>query len=328
MTFSELPRQARTVIIPPVKCQGIKTKLIRFILSSVRWDGKGRWIEPFLGSGVVLFNVQPEDAIINDINPHIITLYQKIYTGELTPQIAKDYLTIEGKKLLTKGEDHYYTVRERFNKTADSLDFVFLNRSCFNGVMRFNRKGEFNVPFCRKPERFRPALVTKIVNQIAEIQSIMRGREWEFRCGDWRACLAETVPGDFVYLDPPYIGRHTDYYDRWSEQDAIELARVTQALPCGFALSMWKENKYRLNEHIPQYWNDVTQRTFTHFYHVGSTENLRNSMDEALLVKPEHAVLSIPEARRIKPVQLALAEKRKKYHTRKVRKVESKSLRS
>ncbi len=81
-----LPRMIDRIIVPPIKCQGIKTRLVKFILENIYWNGKGRWIEPFLGSGVVLFNVQPEKAIINDINPHIITLYQMIYRRDLSPE--------------------------------------------------------------------------------------------------------------------------------------------------------------------------------------------------------------------------------------------------
>jgi DNA adenine methylase len=286
MIVQGLPRIVKHVIVPPIKTQGIKTKLVKFILSNISWSGKGRWIEPFLGSGVVLFNVQPERALVNDINPHIIRLYQMIYDGSLSPEEVRLYLSAEGKKLLSKGEEYYYLVRERFNKTGDPLDFIFLNRSCFNGVMRFNSKGEFNVPFCRKPDRFRQAYVTKIVNQISQIQKIMCGKDWEFRVGDWRESLKNVTADDFVYLDPPYIGRHTDYYQKWSEKDAVELAKVVQGLPGGFALSMWKENKYRVNEHLSRYWNGIVERTFTHFYHVGSNENFRNAMVEGLLIKP------------------------------------------
>lgn len=307
MISQGLPRTVKRVIVPPIKCQGIKTKLVKFILSNISWNGKGRWIEPFLGSGVVLFNVQPERALINDINPHIIRLYQMIYDGSLSPEQVRSYLIAEGKKLLSKGEDYYYAVRERFNRTGDPLDFIFLNRSCFNGVMRFNSKGEFNVPFCRKPDRFRQAYVTKIVNQISQIRRIMQGKEWEFCTGDWREVLENLAEDDFVYLDPPYIGRHTDYYQEWSEDDAADLARIARNLPCGFALSMWKENKYRLNQHIVSYWNGLVERTFTHFYHVGSTENLRNSMEEALLIKPGYETVLIETIKSNKPVQLALA---------------------
>lgn len=307
MNAQGLPRTTKQVIVPPVKCQGIKTKLVQFILSNISWNGKGRWIEPFLGSGVVLFNVQPERALASDINPHIIRLYQMIYSGTLSAEEVGAYLTSEGKKLLSRGEDYYYAVRERFNRSGDPLDFIFLNRACFNGVMRFNSKGEFNVPFCRKPDRFRQAYVTKIVNQILQIRKVMQGRDWEFRVQDWRNALKNLTEDDFVYLDPPYIGRHTDYYQQWSEDDAADLAKITRELPCGFALSMWKENKYRYNQHIDLYWNGLVERTFNHFYHVGSTENLRNSMEEALLIKPGYEAVLAETEEPAKPVQLVLA---------------------
>jgi DNA adenine methylase len=257
----------------------------------------------------VLFNAQPERAVAHDINPHIVALYKRIFNGTLTPGMVREHLTQEGQKLLDEGEDYYYTVRDRFKKTGDPLDFLFLNRSCFNGIIRFNSKGEFNVPFCRKPDRFRQAYVTKIVNQVREISKIMQGKEWEFRIGDWRTCLAEAKEDDFVYLDPPYIGRHTDYYDKWSERDAAELARVVQSLPCGFALSMWKENKYRENAHIAQYWGGTIERITTHFYHVGSTEDLRNSMEEVLLIKPGYEVPEVTQQERAKASQTSLAFK-------------------
>lgn len=296
-----LPREINHILVPPIKCQGIKTKLVPFIAANICWDGRGRWIEPFLGSGVVAFNVQPERALLNDSNPHIITLYERIFTGKITPRKVREHLTREGAELLAKGEEHYYFIRERFNRAGDPLDFLFLNRSCFNGVMRFNRKGQFNTPFCRKPDRFRRALVTKIANQVADIARVMHNKQWEFRIGDWRECLQNVRQNDFVYLDPPYIGRHTDYFDAWSEQDAIDLANVTQALPSGYALSMWKENKYRVNDHVGAYWSNAVHRTIKHFYHVGSTEHLRNEMEEVLVIREGYEAVSlvIGEAERI-----------------------------
>ncbi len=307
MIGQKLPRMVEKVIVPPIKCQGIKTKLVKSILSTISWNGKGRWIEPFLGSGVVLFNFQPERALINDINPHIINLYKMICEGSLSPEEVGRHLKAEGERLLLQGEKHYYFIRDRFNKTGNPLDFIFLNRSCFNGVMRFNSKGQFNVPFCRKLDRFRPAYVTKVVNQILKIKKIAHNKDWEFRSEDWRKCLEGVSKDDFVYLDPPYVGRHTDYYQRWSEREALELARVVRSLPCGFAVSMWKQNKYRINEHLEYYLDGLVVKSFMHFYHVGSSENLRNAMEEVLLIKPGYESISFESSESGKTVQLALA---------------------
>jgi DNA adenine methylase len=232
-----------------------------------------------------LFNVQPQQALVNDINPHIIRLYQMLYDGDLAPEDVRLYLLSEGKKLSSYGENYYYLVRERFNKTGDPLDFLFLNRTCFNGLIRFNNKGEFNVPFCREPDRLSEAYVFKIVNRISQIQQIMRGKEWEFRIGDWKECVKDVEANDFVYFDPPYTGRHTDYYQKWTEKDSIELYRVIRHLPSGFALSTWKEDKERKNELVDIYLHDFIKREFKHFYRVGSKKDFRGSVVELLLIK-------------------------------------------
>lgn len=296
--MNKLPYSIEHVKAPPVKCQGIKTKLIPFIFGSLQWSmsARSRWIEPFLGSGVVALNLAPDAALLCDTNRHIIGLYQAIQSGEITGEIVREHLICEGRKLSEAGESYYYEVRTRFNKEGSPLDFLFLNRSCFNGVMRFNRQGKFNVPFGHKPQRFAQAYITKITNQINWAARQMRGKDWEFRVAPWQETLSEARPEDFVYLDPPYVGRHTDYYNSWSEQEAEQLAAVTQKLPCGFALSMWLENRYRKNIHLEQCWSDLEMRLFTHFYHVGSNEKLRNAMEEALVIKPGYVAPDVVAA--------------------------------
>jgi DNA adenine methylase len=111
----------------------------------------------------------------------------------------------------------------------------------------------------------------------------MRDRDWEFRVSDWRDALTQAQSGDFIYLDPPYAGRHADYYNRWTEQDAERLAENARRLPCRFVLSTWLENKYRRNEQAVKLWRGYETRTFAHFYHVGASENLRHEMQEALI---------------------------------------------
>ncbi|HTU17617.1 MAG TPA: Dam family site-specific DNA-(adenine-N6)-methyltransferase [Gemmataceae bacterium] len=272
-------------IVPPIKCQGIKTKLVRAIKSLHPKDTKGRWIEPFCGSCVVPLNVRPERAILSDSNEHIIRFYRDIQTGEITSGGVQEYLLEQGSRLKRQGEAIYYDIRDEFNHEPSSLAFLFLNRACFNGVMRFNRKGKFNVPFCRKPTRFARAYITKIANQVNEYARILRSVSWQFQCADFRQALALATEADFVYADPPYAGRHVDYYNSWSETDECDLVAALKALPCRFLLSTWYQNKYRANSKIQSEWSagGFTINQVEHFYHVGPTEGLRNSMTEALI---------------------------------------------
>lgn len=198
----------------------------------------------------------------------------------------REFLEEEGPKLEEGGVDYYYEVRARFNESHSPYDLIFLNRSCFNGIMRFNKKGGFNVPFCKKPNRFAKAYVTKICNQIDKVHRVMHGRDWQFRSCDWKELMKLPGAGDCVYLDPPYIGRDTNYVGEWPETEAEALATAAHNTEAQVYLSMWKENKYRVNEHIPKCWSDFKCFEHSHFYHVGSKESLRNAMVEALLVKP------------------------------------------
>ena len=272
------------VQVPPIKIQGIKTKSMPFIRDGVDWQGAGRWIEPFVGSAVVPFNINPERALLGDSNPHLIRFYKAIQQGTVTSSTVRTFLEREGACLLRDGPDHYYRVRERFNERHAPHDFLFLNRACFNGLMRFNRKGHFNTPFCRKPERFRPAYITKICNQVQRAADSMSGKSWEFVCADWSDILGQADKDDFVYCDPPYAGRFTDYFNSWTEAEAEQLETILMKLPCPFLYSMWSENKYRRNERLHEVFSDYEIRTFSHFYHLGATEDLRNGMTEALVV--------------------------------------------
>jgi DNA adenine methylase len=289
-----LPRPYQLPKAPPIKSQGIKTKLVPLMLANIQWDGQGRWIEPFLGSGAVLLNIQPDRALVCDTNRHIIAVYQAIQTGVMSSMTLRGYLEAEGRKLESQGEAYYYEVRDRFNQFGNPFDFIFLNRAAFNGVIRFNSRGKFNVPFCKKINRFRSAYITKICNQVAWAAQILQGKDWQFQVQDWRTTLASVDAHDFVYLDPPYIGRHTDYFNQWGNSDADELATAVKQLPCGFAYSMWKSNKYRENQHLSQHFSHYPCVTYQHYYHVGATENLRNAMEEALIISPEFLVT--PEA--------------------------------
>lgn len=260
------------VSVPPIKSQGIKTKLVPWIKDVIPEDFDGAWIEPFMGTGVVGFNLAPKKAIMCDTNPHLINFYNGINNGDITSLIVRDYLNNEGANLLDKGEEHYYYIRSRFNETHEPLDFLFLNRAGFNGMIRFNKKGGFNIPFCRKPTRFAKAYVTKIVNQVEKTALLMREKDFTFKCQPFDLTISEAGPEDIIYCDPPYIGRHVDYFNGWNEDNEQLLFKRLEASKSKFILSTWHHNDFRKNEYIDSLWKAFHIYTKEHFYHVGGSE--------------------------------------------------------
>ena len=237
-----------------------------------------------MGSGVVGFNVAGRRAVFADINPHIIGFYNQLKAGAITAHSARLFLEEEGRILSEKGEEHYYAVRDRFNKSGDPLDFLFLNRSCFNGLMRFNKSLRFNVPYGHKPHRFTKAYITKVVNQVAYVENMLRRNEWSFVCWPFEKTIAEAGANSFIYCDPPYIGRHVDYYDNWDEARETSLRNLLFASGQNFMVSTWDHNIYRRNAYVDALWGECNKLTQEHFYHVGAKEANRSAVTEALLV--------------------------------------------
>lgn len=303
------------VFVPPIKCQGIKTKLVDWILDQVSLDDDACWIEPFMGSGVVGFNLRPKNGIFADKNPHLIHFYRAIQSGEITPGKAKAFFEMEGKKLSEKGQPYFNAVRARFNEKGSPWDFLFLNRSCFNGIIRFNSKGGFNTPYNHKPERFAQSYVTKITNQIDYVSKAMQTCDWKFVCADFRDVIGRAKKDDLIYCDPPYLGRHVDYFDSWSEDDERDLAALLAKSKTRFVISTWHSNRYRQNASLQKFWSGFTTLTREHFYHVGGKEENRNPMLEALVMnfEPEAAVVGFRSHRESE--QLVLMDKPIEYRT-------------
>lgn len=274
------------IIVPPIKSQGIKTKLVPWIKEIVP-DCSGRWVEPFLGTGVVAFNASFSKAILNDANPHIINFYKGIQDGSITAPKMKEYLEREGKILSQAGNDgydHYLEVKRRFNLHFSPYDFIFLSRAGFNGMMRFNKKGHWNIPFCKKPDRFAQAYITKITNQIRNITKIIKGEpNWMFLNKSFSEIIPLATEKDIIYCDPPYFGRYVDYYNGWSEEDEEQLFNLLKNSPANFILSTWHHNDYRENEMIKKYWNQFNILTRDHFYHSGGKIENRRTIVEALV---------------------------------------------
>lgn len=279
-----------SVIIPPIKSQGIKTKLVPWINDLISRSGtsmEGRWLEPFFGTGVVGLNSPMcGKHIVGDTNPHIINFYKGLQNGTMDEYKMRGYLEKESRLLSSATENgyaHYREVRDRFNQEHSPYDFIFLSRAGFNGMMRFNRKGEWNIPFCKKPERFSPAYITKICNQVANVRRIIQRKDWTFENVTFDKIISQAEKGDLIYCDPPYYGRYVDYYNGWTEDDEALLYRLLSQTKAKFILSTWHHNEFRSNEMIDKYWSNFNVTTKEHFYHGGGHIENRHAMVEALV---------------------------------------------
>lgn len=276
----------KKVIIPPIKSQGIKTKLVPWINDVVKIASqKGKWIEPFLGTGVVAFNSGYKKAILNDSNPHIINFYKQVQEKSITSLTIKQYLTEADKHLSIADEDGYVYFREvknRFNTNFSPLDFLFLSRAGFNGMMRFSKKGHWNIPFCKKPNRFAQAYVTKIANQVNAVDKVIT-KDWVFLNQNFSEIISLATKDDIIYCDPPYYGRYVDYYNGWTEEDEELLFNLLSKTKAKFILSTWHHNDWRENEMINKFWNKFNIVTRDHFYHSGGNIENRRTIVEALV---------------------------------------------
>jgi len=150
-------------------------------------------------------------------------------------------------------------------------------------MIRFNRKGNFNVPFCRKPHRFTKSYITKIVNQVNWVYDAIHRNDWVFECSEFAKPIMRATEDDFVYCDPPYIARHVDYFNNWGLKEEKLLFDVLKNCKARFVLSAWHSNEFRENSAIDTYWKQFSIDTKEHFYHVGPKETNRRPIIEALI---------------------------------------------
>lgn len=115
------------------------------------------------------------------------------------------------------------------------------------------------------------------------MEDLLKKNNWSFFCQSFEQTVRMAGGDSFIYCDPPYIGRHVDYYDSWDEELELALCKELSALNAKFMLSTWDHNDYRKNEYIDRIWDFCNKVTQEHFYHVGAKEKNRNPMTEALL---------------------------------------------
>ncbi len=209
-------------VSPFVKWAGGKSQLIEYMKFPARFL---TYHEPFLGGGAVFFGLHPRSAFLSDVNEDLINAYRVVKENvekliSLLKQMAGEY-----------SEEEYYDVRALNPASLDPVEraarFIFLNRTCYNGLYRVNRDGKFNVPFGRyKAPRICDPEGLRSASEVL-LHTIVKAR-------DFQDALKLVEPDDFVYMDPPYApvsktSNFTEYTSKsfsWSDHEALAEAAV------------------------------------------------------------------------------------------------------
>jgi DNA adenine methylase len=224
--IEQQPREAA----PFVKWVGGKGRLLSQLRPLLpRGIERLRHVEPFVGGGALFFARRPARALLTDINPSLIGTYTAIRDD--VDEVIKALRALAARH----SKERYYEVRARYNeargvKTAKrAAMFIYLNKTCFNGLHRVNRKGEFNVPVgaYKNP---------RILNEGALLAASDALRGAMLRCSPFESLVEHAKPGDFVYFDPPYepvssTSNFTSYArDGFSRDDQVRLRDTFEAL--------------------------------------------------------------------------------------------------
>lgn len=215
------------LVAPVLKWAGGKRQLLPEITKHIP-EQFSTYYEPFLGGGAVLFHLQPQKAVVNDVNEDLINVYLVIRDNveEL----------IESLKKHKNEKEYFYKIREldrdkeKYNQLSSvekASRIIFLNKTCYNGLFRVNSKGQFNVPFGRykNPDIVNEATLRAVSDYFNKAKII-------FKCTDFEKAVEGIKKGDFVYFDPPYdpvsdTSSFTDYniggFDREDQKRLKEL---------------------------------------------------------------------------------------------------------
>lgn len=191
----------KSTLEPVIKWSGSKRQVAND-LSRLISEGN-TYFEPFVGGGAMLPFRNIKNGIANDIIPELVNLWEAIKNEP--EQTAFEYQT-RWEKLQKKGHKIYYEIRDKFNETKNCFDFLFLTRTCVNGLIRYNEKGEFNNSF----HLTRPGINPKTLKEII-LKWNYYLKDVEFYNLDYTEVLANVKKNDFVFLDPPYGGTKDRY---------------------------------------------------------------------------------------------------------------------
>lgn len=248
---------------PMIKYRGGKAREIPNIMWHIPCFS-GRYIEPFLGGGALFFHLEPKKAIINDINSKLISFYRGVRDNynllrseldeieRIYSENRKDFDALKvlfpTERVEDKNEILYYQLRDMFNEVedklySDALLYYYINKTAYSGMIRYNARGEFNVPFGRY-QRLNTDSVTLYHSQLLQRAEIYNT--------DYSDIFNMCNVDDFVFLDPPYDCVFSDYgnceyKNGFNEENHKKLANDFINLPCK---SLMVIGKTPLTEHL------------------------------------------------------------------------------
>ncbi len=268
---------------PMIKYRGGKSKEISHFISNMP-EHYNRYIEPFLGGGALYFYLEPQNAIINDVNTKLYSFYKQMqeeYPGvrkqldELQmvyEQNQKEYEGLKKKhpeeRVENKNEALYYKIRDMFNHKIESeyleaVVYFFINKTAYSGMIRYNAKGEYNVPFGRYKN-----LNTKLITD-KHYELLKRTEIYNY---DYSEIFNMAGKNDFIFLDPPYDCVFSDYgneayRDGFGENEHRRLANDFANLSCKSMLVIGKTalteelyGKYIVEEYDKSYAVNIRNR--------------------------------------------------------------------
>lgn len=317
---------------PMIKYRGGKSKEIPHILWHIpRFTG--RYIEPFFGGGALFFHLEPRQAIINDINSRLMVFYKAVRDNymdlrkeldEIESRYASNRKEFDELKTLhplervtDKNEELYYLLRDMFNETvekkySDALLYYYINKTAYSGMIRYNARGEFNVPFGRYRH-----LNT---NSVTPSHSKLLQRAEIFNT-DYSYIFNMCRKDDFVFLDPPYDCVFSDYgnqeyKDGFNEYSHRRLAKDFANLPCKALMVIGStpltEELYKgyiVDEYEKSYAVNIRNRFKSAAKHI-VVANYKKGWEDTHVCSRRPAIYSEPET-----AQLRLFEAKQPYGT-------------
>lgn len=269
---------------PVLKWAGGKTQMLKQILPHFP-QKYNKYIEPFFGGGAVFFSLNPQDSVISDSNPELINLYRSV---------AHDLNgVVECLSNHVNDKDYFYEVRAQdwtsLEPSMAAARTIFLNKTCFNGLYRVNRKGGFNVPFgnYKNPN-------------ICDIETLTvaskRLNESTILCADYREVLQSYAePGDLIFLDPPYlpISEYSDFKrytkEQFYEENHVDLAKEVERLSdLGCHVVLTNSNHPLVHELYDSFDIEVHQTR----RHINKNANKRTGEDVIVIAPPKKKIFA------------------------------------